>query len=571
MTLLSPLRLVDDGGQLIAEAGQPPPAARHPVGPDGLFLQLDVPPDWPDEVEVVSATLTLSAAPSDELRDLVPELPEATVFTDAGVVPFEAGAAPDRAWSPDPVRTLGIDLRARRIVRELLVTSEDPSRHARLKVALGGVFFPPPSVPHLPVGHVPPAGQTPVGTVEITRIPALEAERLLFEFITVDPQGREADKPLVLERVEVRIAKTLSSVEVAFEDELPFFRDRGVLDEDRRVAVPRLDRVLDSALRRLERPRLPLIVTSRTPGELVVVGFEVTAGARIRAFGERARTATLRLPFDGETAQPLGVPATGTLHRLELEVDADLRPETALRAPAEGSVPDGAQLCDRRHACAQAFAPVPESSPVTSIDLFVRPTTRRVAGTVAVYPDRDGAPDSAPISRHPFVLETADPLPAPPRWLETTVAPLRLHEGRWWVVLLVEEGALRWTVRREPGARPVGLDGQLLARTEAGPWLPRVVPAAGPAGARTPSLDRFRAAVRLRTPSLGAPPPVRYAVRRGAAEVPLTPDAAGVGRLDASALQPLNASDVLSAPVELVARTIAPGTLRLSGLELVVI
>ncbi len=514
---------------LLAPDGQPAAGRTLSLPPEGLALTLRVPAAPPaHHLEPTQVRLTLSA-PSG-VTTLTGGGAGLTVVTSLGAL--SANWADEQNDTKGGVKWLTADWGARRTLVSIKLTSKagaaDTAR-ARLKVATGsGPWFPP-----LPVDTVPLNSEQ--------ALPDIVADRLMVELVKPDTNNVLQPAASFLTGLTLTFASQPVELSAALGDAPPLFQNPGRLLPSTQVVVDRP--LLDAVARDFPRDGKPadLRVTLRgtVQGQVTVSAVQLGARAVYERLATPAPGDSVSLPWAGEALGQLTV-GEGVLDEVRFTVAPDLIPERLLTDPRPPPAFTYACLGDVDHVPAQGFTALP-GAPLAGVDLWLRPGTPRVAGTLALHPDDQGQPGPTPFGGAvmPLFIEETGPRPWHSRWVPLTLPkPLRLDAGPWWLVLTVSEGEAFWPLgfNAPTLARPVPL-----RRPGHGAWTPW-----GPPPAPT---ERPWARCRLRAASTTPAPDFEVELRRGTGRLVVTPGADGRVSLTRAQLAGLASGPVLGLAV----------------------
>jgi hypothetical protein len=510
------------------------------MGPAGLAVVLDVPPD----LELVRALLTLQAPGDDVTVDLVPG---ATLATSLGPGPLPANTAID--W-------LSLDWGTRRPLTSLQIKSTETHKEGRLNIAEAGPWFPPTLGNTVTVGG---NGQA---------LPGIMASRLLVEFFTppANPMPPDPTKKTVATKVSELVVKAAArppDLTALIEPEALFFHHPMPLQPLQELT---LREELRAALQRAWPAQLrggPVTLTLRSSGPAMLRKLLLTldTAAVFQRWSTGGDSLSFSLPTNGEYIGSVNVPPDRPLREVRFLVRYQ---------PAQPSL---AHRCGSGYAAAQAFAPPQGSGTLVGIDLHLRPLTRSVQGTLALFPDAYGRPGNVPLgSAVELSLEERNAPPWAARWVSLELPePLVLEEkAPWWAVLTITQGGVLWSLgdmAAAPGSGGLLPCGSFYRSEDTGPWLERVVPSTG----GTSRLPWAYSRPRLRASAAEPPSPLQVLLRWGSRELGVTPDAEGRVSLDERALAALTPPGAppkgAPPPLMVVVRTRAAGELTLSGLR----
>lgn len=532
-----------------AGTATPPTTAVVPVDAAGLVLALDVPAG----VALSRAALTVQAPGDDVTVDLTPV---AALTTSLGRSTLGA----------DKVQWLSLDWTARRPLTSLELQPKSVAQKGRLSVAEGGPWYPPTPSDTVPLGSAVP-------------LPGVFASRLLVEFVdaaSTTPVG--TPKTLVdtsLTRVVVRAAARPPDLSAMLGTGSLFFHQAMPLQPRQELV---LGEALSSALQRAWPPELKggvLDVTLRSSGLGMLERVQLTLDtlAVVQTWSGREGTLSLPIETDGLVVGRAEVPPDRPLSEVRFAVRYQPNDEQLPLAPQPPEPPSLAHRCGSGYSAAQAFRMPGPDEALVGLDLHVRPLTRSVKATLALYADAHERPGDEPLMTAPLelVLEEKGPPPWSARWVSfEPPKPVALRSSTWWAVLTVTEGDLLWTL--SPPVTDLSQAGALvpgpaLYRTEAaGPWLPRDTSLS----AGGPSVAAWGCArPRLRATASAPPPAPAVQLRWGECVLDVTPGEDGIVALDARALDPLTppGGKGSAPPLEFLVRSRVAGVVMLSGLR----
>lgn len=537
-------------GATLSYAGTARPSADTvvPVDPAGLVLTLDVPPG----VELRRAELTVQAPADDVTVDVTPG---ATLATSSGKSALSA--AESLTW-------LSLDWGVRRPLLSLELQPKNDTKKGRLSVAEGGPWYPP----------------TPSDTVSLGRVeplPGLLASRLMVELVESSSVPAAPGTPKTLAATSISGATVKAAARPA---DLSALLGTGTLFFHHALPLlPRQELTLGDALSATLQRAWPadlaggtLAVTLRSSAlgmlERVRLSLDTLAVTRTWSGGEEALT--LAVDSDGEGVARATVPPDRPLSEVRFTLAHRLRDELVPLAPRPPALPPLSHRCGSGYAAAQAFSGPREAGLLVGLDLHLRPLTRRVKGTLALYPDAHGRPGETALkgSTVELSLEEQGTPPWAARWVTfEPPRPVALAPATWWAVLTVTEGDILWSLAPATNAPAGGAlaPGTALYRAEAaGPWLPREAPEAGAPGAL-----QALARPRLRAPASEPPPPPRVRLRWGTRVLDVTPGEDGGVALDARALAALTPPGGTGngPPLEVLLSSRVAGEITLSGLR----
>lgn len=377
-------------------------------------------------------------------------------------------------------------------------------------------------------------------------LPDTVAERVLVEFL--DPQGvsiavdlSETSPP------RVQLGRTPRDLDLRVRGRRPMLRWSGAIPEGAGITIGDLRSRLEAELGATVRAEaVHLELRAAVAGDLALQwAFESLRVAE--RFVDGAPSRTMSIPWGGAVDETLLLDAPGgaRVEALAVSITASSVAEQLVLAPDEDPAGNHGQLVRPLYDAAQALV-LTEPWSLTGMDVLGRALTEGTSITVAIHPDAAGRPAAAAAFELQRVI--AGPM-AEPAWITFDLAtPLLATEGRWWLVLRVDEGELVWATAPAPL-------GSLLHRRDRSQWL------AHPAWN---SLLRVRA--------VGEPPkqPLSLSLRGADAgapeshwELPLSLAADGTVRWSAGAIPPPPSSTLALHLVADVATTVV-----LSNLEL---
>lgn len=419
-----------------------------PIGPDGLVVQLNIPPN----VELLEACLELQA-PSDD------------VTTDLHVGAAIAADAMDAEGKPDttkPLKWYTVDWGARRPLCSLEVEVSErvsnPAPEAFLEVADGGPWYSP-----LP-GKEQPKITLAAGGLQL---PGIMARRLMVRI----PDGAP------ITSVTVKGPARPCDVSVSIGDGALFFHRAEPMEPLGTLKiVDELTRALKEAWPAdLEGGVVPIVLRSSGIGACTSLSLKLVTADVLRAGMNGAPAHRVNVPTNGRTTVEIDVPGDGPMESVSFVVKHRLLAEQVSYAPAFPKKPVNAQLCETGLMAAQGF-PALGTAPIMGVDLFACALTRKVAGTFALHADEGGRPAEMPQKgaggTFEWVEKEASPWPS--RWSSLDMSkPVVIKDAPFWVVLNVTEGALLWGLHSLPNDAPEGI---FLCRLGSEPWLPRDLP-----------------------------------------------------------------------------------------------
>ncbi|MFP2908402.1 hypothetical protein ACLESD_25785 [Pyxidicoccus sp. 3LFB2] len=537
-------------GATLTYAGTARPAVDTvvPVDSAGLVLTLDVPPG----VELRRAALTVQAPGDDVTVDVTPG---ATLATSSGKSVLSASES--LTW-------LSLDWGVRRPLLSLELQPRNDTKKGRLSVAEGGPWYPP----------------TPSDTVSLGRVealPGLMASRLMVEVVeaSTTPAAPGAPKtlaPTAISSVTARAAArpadlsaTLGTGTLFFHHAMPLLPRPGA-DAGRRAGHA-LQRAWPADL---AGGTLAVTLRSSALGMLERVRLTLDTLAVIRTWTGGQEALTLAVDTDGEVVGRATVPPGQPLSEVRFTVTHRPRDERVALAPRPPSLPPLAHRCGSGFAAAQAFSALAEGDTLVGLDLHLRPLTRGVKGTLALFPDVHGRPGDVPLKGSTLELAFVEKGPPPwaARWVSLQLpGPIPLGPATWWAVLTVTEGEVLWSLAPLDVAPAPGVVGPLTAlyrAEEAGPWLPREAPT--PDGGTTARLWACTRP-RLKATATQPPPPPQVRLRWGTRVLDVTPGQDGGVSLDTAALKPLTPPGGTGdgPPLEVLVRSRVAGEVILSA------
>lgn len=530
-----PVTLSSNGGPVL-------PGEELKVGPAGLELFLDSPAGE----EPTSASLVVEALGGS--IKLVSGLSGAIFASDKG--PADSGLSQGIKWlSMDWGTSYPITSIQAHINPTEASSGPSVATGASLKVSTGGGWFPPSPVDRVDLG-------------EKQNIPGVVASKALIE--AVQEPSKDGDEPtpriMNIDGIDVEVARQPYDFSVSVGRGTPVYERRGLMPSGEKISVPGLAEAVNRALPEDGSPaRVPILMRSATPGEIRIVSFEadtVTVTVR-RSLDGQSSPAKISLPWKTEAVGRVTLEKDSTLRQVRFTLTTNLSSQRLHLGPDISSSATS-QRCNSGHWAAQGFQPLPENLPLAGVNVYLRPTTHRVAGSLALHPDEFSRPSDAPFTggvQEIVIEEPGDP-PWAPRWVSCQLPrPVSISERPWWLVFSVREGEALWYMdeTRPPGA----LDS--MYRLSNGSWLPATVP---------PEQDSCWLQTHLLVPGSGQSPAPKLFLRRGEAEIKVCLDNAGHANLDSENLSPLNEPQTRkSDSLEVVIRSEVAGEAVLSDLQ----
>nr|WP_294526539.1 hypothetical protein [uncultured Rhodopila sp.] len=406
-------------GPVLLVNGQPvAPAAALALSPAGVALVLRVPAGE----TLTSATLTVTAQ-----ADAPATLDAARVRLSSDLDAFPAPAA---------VRVVSASFDGEIAIRGLKLRGA--SGFARIRTFSNGAWAP----------------LTPIDTVALGQeqvFPAVAAERLVAELLAAPSADAKVPpvpipSPLSVSSVSFKTTAQPCRVSVSVGDDPAFFTRAGPLPTTP-VAVDGLGRIAARWLsEHAGTTDVPVTIRAAGPGSVLVHSFEAVSAPMAAPGGSKAGAG-------GSGSTPPAPPS------------APATPADTLRA----------LLCDPGHAAAHAIGVAATGRALRGLALWVRAGSAPVSGTIALQPDADGAPASAPaVASFDFMLEGG----TPPQWLMLSAASPLPADGASWAVCRVGTGELLW-YRAPP---PAGAIAPVVS-VDGGAWQPAPADPADPAPA----------------------------------------------------------------------------------------
>jgi hypothetical protein len=290
----------------------------------------------------------------------------------------------------------------------------------------------------------------------------------------------------------------------------------------------------------------------------------------IRAWKGGLESVALSLTPGGTGEAFIDVPPDGPLQSLAFTVRSEPRPEVVPLLPRPPVDLLVAHLVGAGFDAAQAFSAPSKGAALAGVDLYIKPLTPSVKGSVAVHADASGRPAEAPLegSIAELAITSEARAPWPERWISVDLpAPALVKDQVFWVVLDVTEGEALWLLGDAPDADP---------RTEAAPrgavfraagdviWRERELPSS--IALRPGSAPFAYARPRLRADA--PPPPPLITVRWGASEVVVPVGEGGRVTLDAAALDALPRPKEGDPRIHILVRSAVAARVTLSDVEL---
>ncbi len=472
---------------LLTSAGKPVVGTTQDLPARGLPLVVRWPRLAPGRGELTQAKLTLGApAGTIALNGGDAGL---TVVTNLG--PLSTGWAEEQKKD---VAWLTADWGSRRVLATLRInaTTANDVMLARLRISDGGPWFPP-----LPIETVPFNQDVP--------LPDLVASRLMVEIVKRDGSGVLQPAVNRLKGLSLSLAAQPYDLSVSVGDERPLHQRPGRLLAGQQAVVESglLEALNAAAPRDGAEADVPVWIRDSMQGKVTIEAAQFAAVTVFTALDPPLLEGGLPLDWGGQATARVIVGDKAALADVRLTLDLDLRPERILLSAPAGPAAHG-HLCDPGHSAAQGFPPL--AGAIAGVDVLLRPTEAKVAGTVAIHPDEDGRPGAVPFpgAAAPFQLAEPGAWPWAARWVPLQLGkPLRVDRP-WWIVVSVQSGEAVWPVS---GGAPALENTSLppaLHRLGAGAWSAWRAPPAAP-----------WAHCRLRAADAAPPPGFRVELRRG--------------------------------------------------------
>jgi hypothetical protein len=510
------------------------------IGPEGLPLFLDLELDC----ELETGDLYLSSAEDVKTEDDKPL--NISVTSDRGIVDGS---------EEKKVNWLLIDWGINCVVAGLEIKAEaipesTPTFKARVKVSQNNIWVP-----------LTPTDMLTVGSKQ--SISPAATSKLMIEFVaeleTSDPAGKSVKIPgawspvtvPVKERPRVYFSSAPGDLDLAVGDTEPFFSYQGILPFGKGIPAEGFKAAVNSFLKQSGITEIPLMLRAAIPGWITAPKIEKFSVVYIRTKwegGDIDENGRLELPWQGEAIASTEIGENARVREVQFQLEVDLLHERLHVAPKKIES-SKAQLCDARYAATQGFKALPGSVVLNGIDLFLRPVRLPVKGELVIYPDDMGRPARLPYPDAGVDIDLQDDSKglSQDQWVVCQFSqPLTLGTNPWWAVLTLESGELHWY--RGSNRSPEVLES--MYRIGRGPWVDQ----AGPLW----NLARLRV-------NEEKPTGVELFLRRGKAEINLTPDDRRQVRLLNGALEDLNEKKTAKQKeLKLVVRSETAGTVTIT-------
>jgi len=506
-----------------------PPGKTAPIGPDGLVIRLNIPPN----VELLDARLELQAPGDGVTTDLHVGANVAADVVDADGKPSTNTA----------LKWYTVDWGARRPLSlfRVEIPSEsgampEPAPEVFLEVADGGPWYSP-----LPGEKQPLITLTAEGT----QLPGIMARRLMLRFLPAT----------YLASVAVQGPARPCDLSASIGDGAPFFHRAEPMEP---LGTLKIVDELTHALKEawpadLEGAVVPIVLRSSGIGAITSLSLQLVTADVLRKGMNGTPAHEVTVPTNGRTTVEIDVPGEGPIESMSFVVKNRSLAEQVTYAPAFPKKPVNGQLCEPGIIAAQGF-PALGTAPIMGVDVFARALTRKVAGTFALHADESGRPADLPLKGASGAFEWVEKetSPWPSRWSSLDLPkPMAMKEVPFWVVLNVTEGALLWGLRSLPNDAPEGV---FLCRLGSEPWLPPELP---------------WAYCRVRRVASTPPDAPTIHLSWGSNDIPAETDARGRVTLSAEALKPLLIPTAPERPpLEILLRSKAECTTTISEIRI---